>query len=77
MMVATYLVQDDVANFIDLPLPKFLNLIHSHQVRKDHINSNLKCHGCCVPQVRNGHIKRITDNDIQSLVLEVEGTNVR
>ncbi|KAK0140554.1 Cilia- and flagella-associated protein 20 [Merluccius polli] len=29
-----------------------------------------------VPQVRNGHIKRITDNDIQSLVLEVEGTNV-
>lgn len=28
-------------------------------------------------QVRNGHIKRITDNDIQSLVLEVEGTNVR
>ncbi|XP_053571960.1 cilia- and flagella-associated protein 20 [Bombina bombina] len=27
-------------------------------------------------QVRNGHIKRITDNDIQSLVLEVEGTNV-
>lgn len=30
----------------------------------------------CV-QVRNGHIKRITDNDIQSLVLEVVGTNVR
>ncbi|KAL4629855.1 cilia- and flagella-associated protein 20 isoform X2 [Arapaima gigas] len=28
-------------------------------------------------KVRNGHIKRITDNDIQSLVLEVEGTNVR
>lgn len=28
-------------------------------------------------QVRNGHIKRITDNDIQSLVLEVVGTNVR
>uniref|UniRef100_A0A8C0UI68 Cilia and flagella associated protein 20 n=1 Tax=Cyanistes caeruleus TaxID=156563 RepID=A0A8C0UI68_CYACU len=27
-------------------------------------------------QVRNGHIKRITDNDIQSLVLEIEGTNV-
>uniref|UniRef100_A0A8C8CI49 CFA20 domain-containing protein n=1 Tax=Oncorhynchus tshawytscha TaxID=74940 RepID=A0A8C8CI49_ONCTS len=27
-------------------------------------------------KVRNGHIKRITDNDIQSLVLEVEGTNV-
>ncbi|KAK2085155.1 Cilia- and flagella-associated protein 20 [Saguinus oedipus] len=26
--------------------------------------------------VRNGHIKRITDNDIQSLVLEIEGTNV-
>ena len=25
---------------------------------------------------RNGHIKRITDNDIQSLVLEIEGTNV-
>lgn len=28
-------------------------------------------------QVRNGHIKRITDNDIQSLVLEIVGTNVR
>lgn len=27
-------------------------------------------------KVRNGHIKRITDNDIQSLVLEVVGTNV-
>ena len=27
--------------------------------------------------MRNGHIKRITDNDIQSLVIEIEGTNVR
>lgn len=27
--------------------------------------------------MRNGHIKRITDNDIHSQVLEVEGTNVR
>jgi hypothetical protein len=27
-------------------------------------------------KVRNGHIKRITDNDIQSLVLELVGTNV-
>lgn len=27
-------------------------------------------------KVRNGHIKRITDNDIQSLVLEIVGTNV-
>ena len=26
--------------------------------------------------VRNGHIKRITDNDIQSLVIEIVGTNV-
>ncbi|KAF0024561.1 hypothetical protein F2P81_023363 [Scophthalmus maximus] len=26
--------------------------------------------------VRNGHIKRITDKDIHSLVLEVEGTNI-
>lgn len=26
--------------------------------------------------VRNGHIKRITDNDIQSLVLEIVGSNV-
>lgn len=26
--------------------------------------------------VHNGHIKRITDNDIQSLVLEIIGTNV-
>merc|ERR1711988_1269086 len=29
-----------------------------------------------VKEVRNGHIKRITDNDIQSLVLEIVGTNV-
>ncbi|XP_062506424.1 cilia- and flagella-associated protein 20-like [Corticium candelabrum] len=27
-------------------------------------------------QVRNGHIKRITDNDIQSLILEIMGRNV-
>ncbi len=27
-------------------------------------------------QVRNGHIKRITDNDIQSLVLEIISSNV-
>ncbi|EDV25493.1 uncharacterized protein TRIADDRAFT_23937 [Trichoplax adhaerens] len=27
-------------------------------------------------QVRNGHIKRITDDDIQSLVLDISGTNV-
>ena len=27
-------------------------------------------------QVRNGHIKRITDPDIQSSVLEIMGTNV-
>ncbi|KAG0433146.1 hypothetical protein HPB47_020176 [Ixodes persulcatus] len=29
-----------------------------------------------VEGVRNGHIKRITDNDIQSFVLEILGTNV-
>ena len=28
-------------------------------------------------KVRNGHIKRITDEEIQSLVVEVVGTNVR
>lgn len=42
---------------------------------------SLSTNGCAVClllfQVRNGHIKRITDNDIQSLVLEIEGTNVR
>eukprot|EP01147_Barroeca_monosierra_P009837 gene9837-2030_t len=27
-------------------------------------------------EVRNGHIKRITDDDIQSLVIEIMGTNV-
>jgi len=27
-------------------------------------------------KVRNGHIKRITDNDIQSLVIEIAGSNV-
>ena len=33
---------------------------------------------CCKlrVEVRNGHIKRITDQDIQSSVLEVMGTNV-
>jgi len=34
------------------------------------------CFVCSTWQVRNGHIKRITDNDIQSLVLEIVGTNV-
>ena len=28
------------------------------------------------PAVRNGHIKRITDPDIQSSVLEIAGSNV-
>jgi hypothetical protein len=28
-------------------------------------------------QVQNGHIKRLTDEDIQSSVLEIMGTNVR
>ena len=27
-------------------------------------------------KVRNGHIKRVTDKDIQSLVLEIVGANV-
>lgn len=27
-------------------------------------------------EVRNGHIKRVTDEDIQSLVLEIAGANV-
>ena len=34
-------------------------------------------HDCCSHNtVRNGHIKRITDADIQSSVLEIAGTNV-
>ena len=32
--------------------------------------------GVSVSAVRNGHIKRITDQDIQSSVLEIMGTNV-
>jgi hypothetical protein len=35
--------------------------------------SNLTVHLCAV---RNGHIKRITDQDIQSSVLEIMSTNV-
>jgi hypothetical protein len=31
---------------------------------------------CLLRLVRNGHIKRITDPDIQSSVLEIMGTNV-
>ncbi|XP_016156551.1 PREDICTED: cilia- and flagella-associated protein 20 [Ficedula albicollis] len=38
--------------------------------------SNVSAASPLLFQVRNGHIKRITDNDIQSLVLEIEGTNV-
>lgn len=38
------------------------------------LRSDTRAHRC--PQVRNGHIKRITDNEIQSLVLEIAGTNV-
>jgi hypothetical protein len=56
--------------------------IWDKKVRTDH-----HCHGklkrgttklisCVFLKVRNGHIKRITDNDIQSLVLEIVGTNV-
>jgi hypothetical protein len=30
-----------------------------------------------VVQVRNGHIKRITDQDIQSLVIDIASSNVR
>ncbi|XP_010114902.1 PREDICTED: cilia- and flagella-associated protein 20 [Chlamydotis macqueenii] len=40
------------------------------------LQPSLTANVCSVIQVRNGHIKRITDNDIQSLVLEIEGTNV-
>lgn len=28
-------------------------------------------------QVKNGHIKRISDEDIQSLIIEIMGANVR
>lgn len=31
---------------------------------------------CSMPVVRNGHIKRITDQDIQSSVLEIMSSNV-
>lgn len=36
----------------------------------------MACVGTLVPTVHNGHIKRLTDEDIQSLVLEVSSTNV-
>ena len=36
----------------------------------------LLCACVCARVVRNGHIKRITDGDIQSSVLELMGTNV-
>lgn len=45
-----------------------------------HVAGCVGTHGVIVgvfTKVRNGHIKRITDNDIQSLVLEIVGTNVR
>lgn len=41
-----------------------------------HVDVHCSCN-YGVMQVRNGHIKRITDNDIQSLVIEIAGTNVR
>jgi len=45
----------------------FLSILYSIGSKPLHIWSR---------KVRNGHIKRITDTDIQSLVLELEGTNV-
>lgn len=36
----------------------------------------LLCFPCCPATVRNGHIKRITDQDIQSSVLEIMSSNV-
>ena len=34
-------------------------------------------HSPLTAQVRNGHIKRITDQDIQSLVIDIASSNVR
>jgi len=36
-----------------------------------------RCARVASRQVRNGHIKRITDQDIQSLVIDIASTNVR
>lgn len=54
----------------------FLLLMELH-VPLFSLSSNVSAASPLLFQVRNGHIKRITDNDIQSLVLEIEGTNVR
>lgn len=44
--------------------------------RRPHRSQPLWRRGAVVFAVRNGHIKRITDADIQSSVLEIAGTNV-
>ncbi len=44
--------------------------------RKFEVKTKLKELFCLLVPVQNGHIKRCTDEDIQSSVLEVMGTNV-
>ncbi|KAF0683940.1 Aste57867_24021 [Aphanomyces stellatus] len=60
--VTCFLLDDDVGGTTDATA-------HSHPRRSKPLQIWDK-------QVRNGHIKRITDQDIQSSVLEIMGTNV-
>ncbi|EPY84768.1 casein kinase II subunit alpha-like protein [Camelus ferus] len=60
-------------------LLRFLPLFHKqnkNQIKRLNVCREITFRSHDTTQVRNGHIKRITDNDIQSLVLEIEGTNV-
>jgi hypothetical protein len=59
----------------DLEQERYLGLLEAYNLAERSIllTKFLFCF-CC--SVRNGHIKRITDQDIQSSVLEIMGTNV-
>jgi hypothetical protein len=48
----------------------------SENVAGESVESQLVLNLCLPNAVRNGHIKRITDQDIQSSVLEIMSTNV-
>jgi len=63
------------ARSVPTPMATLVALLEQlHRVNLIGYNSVIIFH---MLQVRNGHIKRITDGDIQSLVLELMSTNVR
>jgi len=65
-----------VANF---PISSLCSFIYMFILSKGSVKGRLMVHislGWFIKAVRNGHIKRVTDEDIQSSVLEIMGVNV-